>query len=60
MDDETGQGAYQGYIDAGFDADKVIVAGFGLAGEHEKDWLMRAKPKSQRGDVSRICRSALY
>jgi ribose transport system substrate-binding protein len=41
MDDETGQGAYQGYIDAGFEADKVVIAGFGLAGEHEKDWLMR-------------------
>jgi ribose transport system substrate-binding protein len=41
MDDETGQGAFQGYLDAGFDADKVTVAGFGLAGEHEKEWLMR-------------------
>jgi ribose transport system substrate-binding protein len=43
MDDETGQGAYQGYCDAGFDADKVTIAGFGLAGEHEKDWLMRGE-----------------
>ena len=41
MDDETGQGAYQGYLDAGFDAETVTVAGFGLAGEHEKEWLMR-------------------
>lgn len=41
MDDETGQGAYQGYLDAGFKADEVVIAGFGLAGEHEKDWLMR-------------------
>jgi ABC-type sugar transport system substrate-binding protein len=41
MDDETGQGAYQGYLDAGFDADTVTIAGFGLAGEHEKEWLMR-------------------
>ena len=41
MDDETGQGAYQGYCDAGFDPDKVVLAGFGLAGNHEKDWLMR-------------------
>jgi len=41
MDDETGQGAYQGYVDAGFDPDTVTVAGFGLAGEHEKEWLMR-------------------
>ncbi len=41
MDDETGQGAYQGYLDAGFDAEKVTIAGFGLAGSHEKDWLMK-------------------
>lgn len=41
MDDETAQGAYQGYLDAGFGADTVTVAGFGLSGEHEKDWLMR-------------------
>jgi ABC-type sugar transport system, periplasmic component len=41
MDDETGQGAYQGYLDAGFDLDAVTLAGFGLAGEHEKEWLMR-------------------
>lgn len=41
MDDETAQGAYQGYLDAGFDANTVTVAGFGLSGEHEKEWLMR-------------------
>ena len=41
MDDETAQGAFQGYLDAGFDADSVTVAGFGLSGEHEKEWLMR-------------------
>lgn len=41
MDDETGQGAYEGYLEAGFDPDTVVVAGFGLAGEHEKEWLMR-------------------
>lgn len=41
MDDETAQGAYQGYLDAGFDAGTVTVAGFGLSGEHEKDWMMR-------------------
>lgn len=41
MDDETAQGAYQGYLDAGFGADSVTVAGFGLSGEHEKDWMMR-------------------
>lgn len=43
MDDETGQGAYQGYIDAGFDPNTVTIAGFGLAGSHEKDWLMRGE-----------------
>ena len=41
MDDETAQGAYRGYLDAGFDADTVSVAGFGLSGEHEKEWMMR-------------------
>jgi ribose transport system substrate-binding protein len=41
MDDETAQGAYQGYLDAGFDAATVTVAGFGLSGEPEKEWLMR-------------------
>jgi ABC-type sugar transport system substrate-binding protein len=40
MDDETAQGAYRGYLDAGFDADTVSVAGFGLSGEHEKEWMM--------------------
>jgi len=41
MDDETGQGAYEGYVEAGFDPAGVVVAGFGLAGNHEKDWLLR-------------------
>jgi ribose transport system substrate-binding protein len=41
MDDETGQGAYEGYVEAGFSPDGVAVAGFGLAGDHEKEWLMR-------------------
>lgn len=41
MDDETAQGAYQGYLDAGFDENTVTIAGFGLSGEHEKDWMMR-------------------
>lgn len=41
MDDETGQGAYEGYVEAGFDPAAVVVAGFGLAGNHEKDWLLR-------------------
>jgi ABC-type sugar transport system substrate-binding protein len=41
MDDETGQGAYEGYVEAGFDPATVTVAGFGLAGDHEKAWLTR-------------------
>lgn len=41
MDDETAQGAYQGYLVAGFAPDTVIIAGFGLSGEAEKDWMMR-------------------
>lgn len=41
MDDETAQGAYKGYLDAGFDPDSVAVAGFGLSGVHEKEWIMR-------------------
>ena len=41
MDDETAQGAYKGYLDAGFAPDTVTVAGFGLSGEHEKQWMMR-------------------
>ena len=41
MDDETAQGAYKGYLAAGFDPDAVTVAGFGLSGVHEKEWLMR-------------------
>ena len=41
MDDETAQGAYEGFLDAGFDGSKVTVAGFGLSGDHEKDWMMR-------------------
>lgn len=43
MDDETGQGAFEGYKDAGFDPQTVTIAGFGLAGEHEKEWLMRGE-----------------
>jgi hypothetical protein len=30
-----------GYLDAGFDPETVTVAGFGLSGVHEKDWMMR-------------------
>ncbi len=41
MDDETAQGAFKGYLEAGFDAETVTIAGFGLSGDHEKDWMMR-------------------
>lgn len=43
MDDETAQGAYQGYLDAGFDPQTVTIAGFGLSGEHEKEWMLRGE-----------------
>jgi len=41
MDDETAHGAYEGYLAAGLDPQTVTVAGFGLSGEPEKEWLMR-------------------
>ena len=41
MDDETAHGAFDGYVAAGFDPSAVAVAGFGLSGEHEKQWMMR-------------------
>lgn len=40
MDDETAQGAYRGYCDAGLDPAAVVIATFGLAGDAGKDWLM--------------------
>ena len=43
MDDETAQGAYRGYLDAGFSPDTVTVAGFGLSGEPEKEWLLKGE-----------------
>ena len=43
MDDETAQGAYQGYLDSGFDPNTVIIAGFGLSGEHEKEWMLKGE-----------------
>ena len=43
MDDETGQGAFQGYVEAGFDPETVAIAGFGLAGDHEKEWLLERR-----------------
>jgi ribose transport system substrate-binding protein len=41
MDDETAHGAYDGYVEAGFDPNTVTVAGFGLSGVEEKEWMMR-------------------
>jgi ribose transport system substrate-binding protein len=41
MDDETAHGAYDGYVEAGFDPKTVTVAGFGLSGVEEKEWMMR-------------------
>ena len=41
MDDETAHGAFNGYVAAGFDPNTVAVAGFGLSGETEKQWMMR-------------------
>ncbi|HEV8592918.1 MAG TPA: sugar ABC transporter substrate-binding protein [Pyrinomonadaceae bacterium] len=41
MDDETAQGAYKGYLDVGFAPNTVTIAGFGLSGVHEKEWMMR-------------------
>jgi ribose transport system substrate-binding protein len=39
MDDETAHGAFRGYCDAGLDPARVALAGFGLSGDTEKDWL---------------------
>lgn len=40
MDDETGQGALDAYIEVGFIESKITLAAFGLAGATEKDLLM--------------------
>ncbi len=40
MDDETGQGAFEAYIVAGLDPERLTLATFGLAGDGEKDLLM--------------------
>jgi ribose transport system substrate-binding protein len=44
MDDETGQGALEAYIEAGLDpgpnSERLTLATFGLAGDGEKDLLM--------------------
>lgn len=39
MDDETGQGALEAYVDAGRDPALITLAAFGLAGNNEKDLL---------------------
>ena len=39
MDDETGQGALEAYLDAGRDPNQITLATFGLAGNSEKDLL---------------------
>ncbi len=40
MDDETGQGAFEAYQEAGLDVSRLTLATFGLAGHREKDLLM--------------------
>lgn len=40
MDDETGQGAFEAYKEAGLDTSRLTLATFGLAGNDEKDLLM--------------------
>jgi ribose transport system substrate-binding protein len=44
MDDETGQGALEAYLEAGRDPNLITLATFGLAGNHEKDLLMARGP----------------
>ncbi|HEV8135443.1 MAG TPA: sugar ABC transporter substrate-binding protein [Pyrinomonadaceae bacterium] len=44
MDDETGQGALEAYLDAGRDQNQITLATFGLAGNHEKDLLTAGGP----------------
>jgi len=44
MDDETGQGALEAYLEAGRDPNEITLATFGLAGNHEKDLLMSGGP----------------
>ena len=41
MDDETAQGAYEAISRPDSTPNKVTVAGFGLSGDHEKEWMMR-------------------
>ena len=44
MDDETGQGALEAYLDAGRDPKQITLATFGLAGNTEKDLLTSGGP----------------
>jgi ribose transport system substrate-binding protein len=44
MDDETGQGALEAYLEAGRDPNQITLATFGLAGNHEKDLLTARGP----------------
>jgi ABC-type sugar transport system substrate-binding protein len=44
MDDETGQGALEAYLEAGRDPNQIRLATFGLAGSHEKDLLIAGGP----------------
>ena len=44
MDDETGQGALEAYLDTGRDQNHITLATFGLAGTTEKDLLMAGGP----------------
>ena len=44
MDDETGQGALEAYLDAGRDPNHISLATFGLAGNNEKDLLTSGGP----------------
>jgi ribose transport system substrate-binding protein len=44
MDDETGQGALEAYVEAGRDPNQITLATFGLAGTHEKDLLTAGGP----------------
>jgi ribose transport system substrate-binding protein len=44
MDDETGQGALEAYLEAGRDQNQITLATFGLAGNREKDLLTAGGP----------------
>jgi len=44
MDDETGQGALEAYLDAGRDPNQITLATFGLAGNNEKNLLTAGGP----------------